>query len=88
MIDLKEWAEFTFESTGIKATPTDDPTVMEFFMKADADNNKFPLKDRDVVIGQSFLFLKNRNLVLDDDSDEEDYSAAAGLGANADTADY
>ena len=27
-------------------------------------------------------------LFLDEDSDDEDYSAAANLGANADTADY
>lgn len=86
VIDIADWCDFVFKATGDKAKPTSDPTIWEFFQKADADNNKFPLKDRDVVIGQSFLYLKNKNLVLDDDSDDEDYSGAANLGAVS--ADY
>ena len=36
----------------------------------------------------SFVFCNHAYVIFFSRSDEEDYSAAAGLGANADTADY
>jgi hypothetical protein len=60
----------------------------EFFMKAEAagdpDNNRFPLKMRDQAIAAGFDFLRAKQLVLDDDSDDDiNFADECGIDLNA-----
>jgi nucleoside-diphosphate kinase len=63
--------------------------IDEFFatceVKGDPDKGLFPLKMRDAAIGLGFAFLRDKGLVLDDDSDDDDinYAEAAGVDLNA-----
>jgi len=79
LITLETWAEKVFGFMNLPYEKLNDTTIKMHCM-ADENANRFPLKDRDVLIGTSFDYLKELKLVIDDDSDEEDYSGAAGLG--------
>jgi hypothetical protein len=51
-------------------------------MKADTDNNVFPLKARDAAIDAGFKLLKAKGLVpenADDSDDDVNYAEAAGV---------
>lgn len=75
-----------------------DPNVVEVNehmlkceVQGDPDKGIFPLKLRDEVIAAGFEFLRSKNLILDDASDDdENYAEAAGvdLNAGADGSDY
>lgn len=77
--NAKEWAEAMLQGMGPKAKIIEtkgDFTKVE--CPADPDANLFPLKMRDAAIGQGFAFLKKKNLVLDQDSDDDvDYGEMA-----------
>jgi len=52
-------------------------------ISADPDANKYPLKMRDVCIGAGFDFLRSKNLILDDDSDDDiNFADACGIDIN------
>lgn len=88
-IKTEQWVKAATEGIKIdmKVDPQ-NPRIMFGEMKHNPDNGQYSLKDSDTVIAQSFRFLRERNLVVDDESDDEDYSGKAGLSANANTNDY
>lgn len=55
-------------------------TVLKAEMKADPENNKFPLKLRDIAIGRSYEYLVSKELVRPEESDDDDnYAEMAGI---------
>jgi nucleoside-diphosphate kinase len=78
------------EQEGVKVTQVDEFTQTAE-IKGDPDNGVFPLKIRDAAIAAGFNFLREKGLVLDDESeDDTNYAEAAGvnLNAGADGNDY
>mmetsp|Transcript_837 Transcript_837/g.2796 ORF Transcript_837/g.2796 Transcript_837/m.2796 type:complete len:267 (-) Transcript_837:152-952(-) len=69
-VTAKEWIDATFASLGPKIIEEDGT-----FFKVECPQNKekelFPLKMRDLGINQSFAFLRSKNLVPEDDSDDD-----------------
>lgn len=74
----KDWFAAVIGSVGgavVGETRVEGPdaagTVIKAEMKADPDNGKFPLKERDVAIAKSFEFLVSKGLVREEESDDD-----------------
>lgn len=69
-VTIEEWFGCVCESIGASMGP-----VGELFcnanVPADPDNDKFPLKMRDVAISAGYDYLRTKGLVLDDDSEDD-----------------
>lgn len=79
-ISQKEWFGAICEA--VKATPedTDQKGVMFASVKADADNEIFPLKLREAASNKSYEFLVGKGLVRpESDDDDENYAENAGI---------
>lgn len=79
-ITLREWVDAV--AGAIKAEVIDEqPEYIKAVAKGDPSNDRFPLKMRDVAISAGFEFLRGKQLVLDEESDEDDvnYAEAAGI---------
>lgn len=57
------------------------PEVAKLLVPGDADAGRFPLKMRDECTSAGFAFLRQKGLIPEDDSsdDDVDYAAAAGV---------
>jgi hypothetical protein len=55
--------------------------IIKSVAKGDPNADRFPLKMRDVGISAGFDFLRKHQLVMDEESDEDDvnYAEAAGI---------
>jgi glutathione S-transferase len=82
-LTIKEWFGHVMASVGAKPFGEQTPFIMRAQVAADPDNGKFTIKMKDVAIGASFQFLRERGLVLDESDDETNYAAAAGVNFNA-----
>eukprot|EP01134_Creolimax_fragrantissima_P002787 CFRG2787T1 len=79
-VTKEEWINAVLESVGGKVTETIDEETIRGEALADAQNDRFPLKMRDLAIGTGFAFLREKGLVLDDESSDDcDYAEAAGI---------
>lgn len=87
-LDPKEW--FGTLTSSVKATQVGEPSsiaegpaagvVFKAELKADADKQCFPLKERDIAISRSYEFLVSKQLVRPDESDDdENYAEAANI---------
>jgi nucleoside-diphosphate kinase len=65
-----------------------DENFLKVNIKGNPDANVFPLKLRDECVARGFDFLKSKGLILDDESDDENYADAAGVDLNAGADDY
>jgi len=88
---LKEWLEAVCAPADVQGEIIESS---EFFGKAIAKGNpdagKFPLKMRDAAIGAGFQFLREKKLILDDESDDDiNFADDCGVDLNAGAAgDY
>lgn len=85
-ISQEDWFAAIADSVGAKRVgekvdlPNDGGSVLKAELSADQDNEKFPLKDRDVAIARSFEYLVSKGLVRpDESSDDENYAELAGV---------
>lgn len=81
---LKEWVDAVCSPADVGGEIIE---TTEFFCKAVAKGNpdagKFPLKMRDAAIAAGFQFLRDRGLILDDDSDDEiNFADECGIDLN------
>jgi len=65
-----------------------DEHFLKVSIKGNPDAGIFCLKLRDACIARGFDFLKARGLILDDESDDENYADACGVDLNAGADDY
>lgn len=79
-IDIKDWAAAICAPSGHKATGKVNKGMMEFIIKGDASKGRFPLKMRDEAINASFAYLKDKMLVMDDESSDDDVNLAEVAG--------
>lgn len=78
----KEWMEGVLKVT--HATVVEESEgIIKAEVANDPDKGIFTLKLRDEGIAASFAFLRSRQLMIEDDSDDENYAAAAGINLNA-----
>eukprot|EP01064_Diplonema_japonicum_P031112 TRINITY_DN5469_c0_g2_i1.p1 TRINITY_DN5469_c0_g2~~TRINITY_DN5469_c0_g2_i1.p1 ORF type:complete len:286 (+),score=95.24 TRINITY_DN5469_c0_g2_i1:42-860(+) len=76
-ISAVNWAKAAFstlpgDGKGIEYL-TQTPTLVKAVYKPQPDLGRYTLKAKDAVSGASFAFLREKNLVVDDDSDDEEY---------------
>lgn len=78
-LDINDW--FGEICASVKATPeAADNGLMRATVKADADNEIFPLKLRDTAVNRSYEVLVKKGLVRpDSDDDDENYAENAGI---------
>ena len=88
-VDVTEWVTSVLESVGgivmmKPAEPANSPDgglTVQAVIKGDADNGRFPLKDKDLAMAAAFAFLRSKGAFPDDDggddSDEMIVRAAA-----------
>lgn len=79
-ITLRQWIDAVNAAVkGEILEETDE--FIKAVAKGDPTNDRFPLKMRDVAISAGFEFLRNHELVLDEESDDDDvnYAEAAGI---------
>lgn len=81
--DLKEWFSRVCDSVGAKPT-FKDAHFASAEVPADPEKDRFPLKLRDVAIAAGFAYLREKGLVLDDDSDDDiNFADDCGVDLNA-----
>jgi len=78
-----EWMEGVLKVT--KATVVEKTeNIIKAEIANDPDNGVFTLKLRDEGMAASFAFLRSRQLMIEDDSDDDvNYAAVAGINLNA-----
>jgi len=78
-----EWMEGVLKVT--KATVVEQSaSIIKAEIANDPDNGIFTLKLRDEGMSAAFAFLRSRQLMIEDDSDDDvNYAAAAGINLNA-----
>merc|ERR1719502_570770 len=80
VIDAAEWMQEVLSCVGGTVmmrppAPADSPEgglVVEAAVKADPDNGKFALKDKDVAMAAAFAFLRSKGAFPEDDGDDSD----------------
>lgn len=77
-----EWMKPVLAATGAKVT-SESENFIQAELDNDPDNGIYSLKLRDQGISASFEFLRSKNLMIEDDSEDENYAAAAGINLNA-----
>jgi len=81
-LTVKEWATELMKHLPGSTIVDEGEEIIKLEMKADTDNNVFPLKARDAAIDAGFKLLKARGLVpatADDSDDDVNYAEAAGV---------
>ena len=79
-IDITEWVESVLTAVGgtvmmrppTEAVSPDKGLVVEAAVKADPENNKYSLKDKDTAMAAAFTFLREKGAFPEDDGDESD----------------
>ena len=79
-IDVTEWMQSVLESVGgvvmmapaEKAESPDGGMIVQAVIKADPDNGRFPLKDKDLAMAAAFMFLRERGAFPEDDGADDD----------------
>jgi len=84
-----DWMEGVLKATGATVVHKDEHVIKAELLN-DPDNGVFTLKKRDEGMSASFAFLRSRQLMIEDDSDDDvNYAAAAGVDLHsAPGADY
>jgi hypothetical protein len=77
-----EWMQGVLTVTGAKVISQTD-NFIQAELDNDPDHGVYVLKLRDQGISASFEFLRSRGLMIEDDSEDENYAAAAGINLNA-----
>lgn len=78
-----EWMEGVLKVTNATVTEKTE-NVIKAEIANDPDKGVFTLKLRDEGMAASFAFLRSRQLMIEDDSDDDvNYAAAAGINLNA-----
>jgi hypothetical protein len=78
-----EWMEGVLKVTKAKVVEQSE-SIIKAEVANDPDNGVFTLKLRDEGMAASFAFLRSRQLMIEDDSDDDvNYAAAAGINLNA-----
>lgn len=78
----KEFMEGVLKVTGCTILHEDE-NFIKAHLTANPDAGIYALKLRDEGINAAFTFLRSRQLVIEDDSDDEDYQADSGINLNA-----
>jgi len=79
----KEWMEGVLKVTHATVVEQNE-NIIKAEVANDPDNGIFTLKLRDEGMSASFAFLRSRQLMIEDDSDDDvNYAAAAGINLNA-----
>ena len=79
-IDITEWVQSVLTAVGgtvmmrppMEAVSPDKGLVVEAAVKADPENNKYSLKDKDTAMAAAFTFLREKGAFPEDDGDESD----------------
>ena len=79
-IDITEWVQSVLTAVGgtvmmrppTEAVSPDKGLVVEAAVKADPENNKYSLKDKDTAMAAAFTFLREKGAFPEDDGDESD----------------
>lgn len=80
---MVEFFTACLKPVGVEAVKIDEFN-MYAEMAADPENDRFPLKLRDVAISAGFEYLKAKQLILDDDSDDDiNFADECGIDLNA-----
>lgn len=69
---VAEWFEIGLKVSGGKVIAKEDD-VMIGEMAADPDNHKYPIKIRDEIIQQGYAWLRDKQLVLEDEEDDDEF---------------
>lgn len=72
-----EWMEAVLKPLGGSVLESTEE-VAKAIVLGNVEEGKFPLKMRDEAISAGFALLRSKGLVIDDDSDDENYAEAAG----------
>eukprot|EP00389_Voromonas_pontica_P008763 GDKH01013328.1.p2 GENE.GDKH01013328.1~~GDKH01013328.1.p2 ORF type:complete len:178 (+),score=72.12 GDKH01013328.1:74-607(+) len=79
-VTKEQWLEILMKPFGGEVVHEEGDEVTGVIIKKDADANKFPLKMRDDLVGQSFAFLREKSVVPPaNDDDDWDPTADSGL---------
>jgi len=79
-VAVVEWVAYVLGVVGGKVmaspvAPADSPqggSVVQAIVGGDADNGKFPLKDKDAAMAAAFAFLRQKGAFPEDDDDDDD----------------
>jgi len=83
-LSVEEWLKEVLVEVENPEIKKIDEFTSSVVIKGNPDKGIFPLKVRDAAIGYGFNFLRQKGLVLDDDSDDDvNYAEAAGVDLNA-----
>ncbi|MEW5297120.1 MAG: hypothetical protein WDW38_005932 [Sanguina aurantia] len=77
-LTLAEWMEAVLKPIGGSVLESTDE-VAKAIVLGNVEAGKFPIKMRDEAISAGFALLRSKGLVIDDDSDDENYAEAAGV---------
>jgi len=78
-----DWMEGVLKATGATVVSQTE-NIIKAELLNDPDNGIFTLKKRDEGLSAGFAFLRSRQLMIEDDSDDDvNYAAAAGINLNA-----
>ena len=91
-VDATEWMTSVIESVGgivmmKPATPADSPhggQVVEAVIKGDPENERFPLKDKDLAMAAAFAYLRSKGAFPEDTGDDDDDDMVFGDDDNLD----
>ena len=68
LLPMKEWADALIAAVGGEVTKSDE-TTMTVIAKGDPEKALYPLKMRDAAMNASFVLLRAKDMMLDDEED-------------------
>lgn len=75
-LSAKDWVNAALATVGGQASEESTDAYAFGTVDGDPTNDRFPIKMKDTARGGAFAVLKSKNLVADEDSDDEpDFSA-------------
>lgn len=78
-LSMKDWLDAALKGFDY-VTVAETEETFQLEIPANAEKEQFPLKMRDLIINQSFGILRDRQLVLDETSTDEDLNLAEAAG--------